>query len=167
MILSLNGPINEDMFKILVEGVNLFSEKHKDDKEKLLIYMDSSGGDVSVMFAMIDIINNHKSFIELIGNGKLYSAAFFIFYTVKCPRKLLPGTMGMAHLIRATIDIVGNKGYYDSDKALQKWTTIQNKWSMDFFKDLQFTAKEMIIVKKAEELYLQTDRLIEFLDKQK
>lgn len=166
MLLILSGDVDSSMLSQLVEAINQFRHDHNGQNDKIDIYLNSTGGDVNVMYAMIDMINAHKEYIHLIGYGSLYSAAFFIFFGVNCPRKILPGTIAMCHYIRATIEVGGPIGYSPVDKILQRWATSQNEWVIEFCQQIGMNQKEIAAIKKTEEVYIHTDRLNDLLDKQ-
>lgn len=162
MILHLNGTIDSEQVDKLIEAVN----KHQKKKyiEKITIYFRSEGGDTEAMTALVSIINNNKDIINLIGYGILYSSGFLIFFSSKCERSLLPGTVGMCHYTRVGVEISDNsKGYYSGDKANQIWIKEQNKWTVKFCIELGMTVKEISLIKKTEEVYFQTPRLQELL----
>lgn len=167
MLLNLTGEISQDTINLLMEALNQFEHNNLGKDDRLHIYFDSEGGDVNSMYVLIDIINRNKFIIELTGTGSLYSAAFLIFFSVKCVRKLLPGTIGMCHFIRTNIEVNGTKGYYTQDKVHQQWNKYQNQWIVRFCQQIGMTASEIARVKKTEEVYLHHSRLQELLDSSK
>lgn len=163
MNLHLTGSIDADKVDKLIIALN----KHADEQstQKITIYFKSDGGDVESMNAFIHLINQNASIIHMVAYGTIYSAAFFIFFGVRCQRTILPQTMGMCHHIRVGVEMAdGISGYYLSDKANQDWINTQNKWTIDFCHQIGMSIKEINIIKKTQEVYFQADRLNELLE---
>ncbi len=160
MILNINEPISNESFNKLVNTINTLREY-----EQVTIYLNSEGGDVESMESMIDLINQHHEKIDLIATGKIYSAAFILFFRTACRKRILNGTMGMAHYIRCGIQINEEKQpYYEHDKAISDWMEVQNQWTLAFYKALKFTRAELNIIKASKEAYFSTARLNELLN---
>lgn len=159
MIININESISNESFNKLLNGVNSLREY-----ENILVYFNSEGGDVESMEAIIDLINQHYDKFELVANGKIYSAAFIIFYRVHCRKRVLPGTIGMAHYIRVGIHVNEERqGYYEADKAMLDWVEKQNEWTIALYKSLKLTKQELNLLKASREVYFSTERLNELL----
>lgn len=160
MIFSLEGYINNDTVGRLVACYNAMEIA---DIDHLEIYMDSEGGDVGAMECLISMINTHSAMTELIAYNKMYSAAFYLFYRVKCKRRILPGTLGMCHEIRVSVEISKNgKGYYERDKSVAKWMS-KEVWVTKLLKELKITQQELDRIASNEEVYFRYPRLLRFL----
>lgn len=159
MICLLEGEINTDSVHKLVGAYN---ESYKLNTH-LDIYLNTEGGDVGCMEAIIGLINTNRK-TTLTAYEKVYSAGFFIFFRSLCEKYLLPGTVGMFHYIKTPISIDENKKAYSSeDKALQAWAKDQNIWTNQLCIKLGMTPLEFNKIKKGEEVYFQYSRLLEFL----
>lgn len=163
-MLHLTGFVKTKTVDKLIDAIDKCTEK---GINTLSVYINSEGGDAESMEALIHIINEHFSLITLIAYGSIQSAAFIVFFKVVCKRIILPGTQGMFHYARISIE-VGSKtdGYYKCDKANQEWIDFENKQYYKFCKKLGFTAKELNDLKKTEEVYFTTARLNELLEYQ-
>lgn len=162
IICQIIGEINNETMVKLIASFNEAAKL----KTNVHIYLNSEGGDVESMECILHLINNSKRTTILTAYGKIYSASFFIFFRAECKRNLLPGTMGMCHYIRTSIQIdERNKAYYSEDKAYQSWIKDQNVWTNELCIKLGFTKTEMSRLKKREEIYFQYSRLLDFMKK--
>lgn len=100
MILNINAEVNLEMFNNLV---NAYNQLYPDDI--LDIYFASVGGDVSIVYAMLDLVDKNRDRTILTGYSHLFSSGFKFFFQANCEKKLLPQVDGMYHLT----NIVGLK----------------------------------------------------------
>lgn len=161
MTLTLSGGVNEEMFNKIVDSLNRL-----EDNESLIIYFTTEGGSVDWMEAIIHLINENEKLIQLIAFGEINSAGFDIFFRTRCSRKILPETISICHFNGVKVHMIDKKtinkrNYGDS------WIT----WSENFLKNctklcsqLGFTDREMRMMKNGEDIFFQTDRIIEFLN---
>lgn len=160
MIININEMISDETFNKLVTAFNALREY-----ERVTVYLNTLGGDVEAMEAILDLINYYPEKFELIANAKIYSAGFIIFFRAMCPKRILPGTTGMTHFIRVGVGI-NEKGepYDNSDKAMKEWNEEQKEWTTALYKFLKFTKAELNKIERGEEVYFKTSRLQEFLN---
>lgn len=160
MILKLRGDINGEMTDKLIQSLNLKSED-----ELLHIYLNSKGGGVDEMNAMIDVINENRESIVLHGYGDLCSCAFELFFSVECERHLLKGTRGMFHQSEMVLDInEDGKPSGAEDKFRHKYMKSMKTITMDYCDILNFTKKEKKQIKKNKDVWFMPDRMQEFLE---
>jgi len=162
MVLTLNGEINHNMLNRLANYVNLAQK----DNVKLNIYLDSSGGEVSVYSAMADIINNNYENIHLVGYGQLMSAAFYLFFDVKCTKELLPFTTGMTHYssVDVTINTTGSPVKNGADDLIVKEMKISKTDLVSFHKDIGLNSKEIKQFTQGKDVYFSYKRMKELLN---
>jgi hypothetical protein len=160
MILSLRGSINEEMLDKVINAYNNISEK-----ERLTIYLNSTGGNVSISDTITNIINQNSTKTFLIAYGTIYSSAFKLFFEADCPKSLAPTCIGMFH--QSTMPIVMNENFKPSfaeDHCFNKLlTNFCKPETIRFCEYLEFTAKELQKIKRDEDVYFLPDRLQEFL----
>jgi ATP-dependent Clp protease, protease subunit len=74
----LNGEIDESN---IIECIKWITYENLDRKESktLILYINSTGGDLYSAFALIDVMRNSYHPIRVIGIGAVMSAAFMIF----------------------------------------------------------------------------------------
>lgn len=108
------------------------------------IYIDSAGGQVSVFQMMQDIINSQTDKCTLIACGELHSAAFELFYSVKCKRKILPFTFGMYHFATDEIEIdEKGKPKENYSKARFQNLKLTKNFTLNFCKKVGMNANEI------------------------
>lgn len=158
MILNISEDINSGSLNKLIDALNKLK-----DKEKLYLYLNTEGGEVDSMEAIIDIINQNCDIVELIGYGGLYSAGFVIFFSVECRKVLLPQTIGMFHLtfVKLETNGVSTKGI---DRAMKNSLKEESERTLKFCNDLGMTKKEISNIMKGEDIFFQYSRMIEFLN---
>lgn len=150
-----------EMLEKLVSSINTLNEK-----ETLLIYLNSEGGSVDQMEAIIDLINENQDRIKMTAFGEISSAAFNIFFRSKCEREILPQTIAIAHFTGVKINKITDKHYRDSLSGpfYIRWSEGYLEFCLKIYKKLGFSDKELVKVSKGEDLYFLTDRLLEFLN---
>lgn len=160
MVIDISGEISQEAFGNLIRA---YDSLQNDDI--LRIYINSTGGDPSFADAILDFIENNKV-VEIIAYGKIYSAAFDIFYKAKCPKRIVNGIMGMAHLSRIEM---ANFTVTDNEEISQA-SNYKNWWNQDklnrlkFYEEIGMTKKELSKIKKGEDVYFQHERLLELLN---
>ena len=162
MIVYLNGDIAQETIDKLAEALNKLGKN-----KTLKIYLNTNGGDANIMEAILQVIDDNKDRVELIGSGFLFSAGFNIFFRATCKRRLVPDTVGMAHFIwtDAEIDQTGR-----AKSAFGKFQLKEMKRSkkayIEFFKELGLTSTEINDIKKGNEHYFTQERMKELLNNQ-
>jgi ATP-dependent protease ClpP protease subunit len=131
----------------------------------LRIYLNSPGGDVNSMIAIIDLINECQDAIELIGYGNLSSAAFNIFFAAKCKKQLLPYTDGMAHLPSSSLRVDARGKVIGDDYMLAGLKSVKDLKNLFFklFKELSFTPEELKLINDGKDVYFTHKQMLELL----
>jgi ATP-dependent protease ClpP protease subunit len=96
----LTGEILTEDALFLLQRINLINKLTPNDddiKKPIELYINSGGGDVYGMFAMVDIIQNSPSPIITIGTGQIMSAATLIFAAGTGGRYLTKNATVMNH----------------------------------------------------------------------
>lgn len=163
MILSLSGEIIQDSFEKLIKSINELKEK-----EKLIVYFNSDGGDVGYMRGIIDLINQNVDLIEMVGYRELLSAGFDIFFKTNCHKILLPGTIGMSHISKGIVQISEDSNTVPSyKKALKEFLNQEKVNAVQFYKSLGMASGEISKIIRGEDVYFQPKRMNELLNYQK
>jgi Clp protease. len=159
MIVGLhNIDFNEEILEKVITAFN-------QNSEIVTIYLRSGGGRVSVMTAILDIINTNPDRFELVANDYIASAAFILFFKANCKKRILPNTFGMHHQMTTKISVnESGKAYYDYDLAELKRMEIDKKESQDFNYRIGLTKKEIKKYEKDYDLNFQYDRLLQMLE---
>lgn len=135
--------------------------------QPITVYINSIGGDVQNGQVLLHILDTHADRITLVACGEISSMAFNIFFFAKCKKELAEDTLGMAHLMYATIEIneggsaisEGNKFLLDEMKAYKPRT-------IDRFKSLGFNQKELSKLRANKDVYFSYQRLKQLLNGQ-
>lgn len=162
MILNLTKTVNDEMFTDLCRAVDDCIQK----ETSLRIYLNSPGGSVDSMIAIIDLINECHEAIELIGYGSLSSAAFNIFFAAKCKKQLLPYTEGMAHLPSSELRIDARGKVIGDDGMLACLKSVKDLKNLFFklFKELNFTPEELKLINDGKDVYFNHKQMLELLN---
>jgi len=95
-IIFLGGPIDDDIANIIIAQL-LFLE-NEDPKKDIQLYINSPGGSVSAMLAMIDTMNHVKPDVSTVCVGSAASAgAWLLSSGTKGKRFILPNAEVMIH----------------------------------------------------------------------
>lgn len=160
MYLSLDGEVSAEMFRSLIEAYNKLKEK-----EWLVIYLNSSGGDPDASQAITTLINKNATLTEIIAYGRICSAAFDIFFKSECERYILHNTVGMAHVTGVLISVTDGP-IDDSDKVYIKYAKEDKDMWMNFYKELGFKSSELSKIKDGKDVWFDYKRLRQFLNNQ-
>lgn len=161
MIIDISEKIDEVTFGSLIKAYSTLGEN-----ETIQIYLNSSGGDPDFGSAMLDAINNKKEITTLIAYGTIYSAAFDLFFKVQCEKRILNGTIGMAHLSRIEFNNFTIEGKPDNQQILvyKKWWEIDKRERLKFYEEVGIDKKDLLKIKKGLNIYFQYNRLLELLN---
>lgn len=161
MILNLTKTVNDEMFTQLCQAIDDCIQK----ETSLRIYLNSPGGSVDSMLAIIDLINECKDAVEVIGYGELMSAAFNLFFAIECKKKLLPHTRGMAHLPYTQFD-VDSTGKISGDAAIASLKGLKDlkPLFMNMFKKLDFTKEELETITNGKDVYFDYKQMLDLLN---
>lgn len=152
MVVNLRGDINNDMTQDLIDAIN--------SQENLTIYLNSDGGEVYEMEALLHLITENKDKIRLIGYGRLFSAAFELFFKAPCHKEILPLTVGMAHLSSCPMNIDERgvpKDSYGQMEANELVSLFEQ--SSSFYKKVGLTSKELKDLKAGKDVFLSSERM--------
>lgn len=116
----LTGEIEEDNVKDAIRWI--VYENLKESTTPISLYINSTGGDLSEAFALIDVIRNSKRVIRTFGIGSICSAAFLIFCSgTKGQRFIAKNTSIMCHQYASEMN-----GKYHDIKAFVRETELTN-----------------------------------------
>lgn len=123
---------------------------------KLQIHLCSNGGNVFQAKRIIALINANYHITHVQGN-LLNSAAFDIFFSVRCSRELIPHAQGMYHLSRSAYLVLEN-GLIPG--LNQKFS---GEESLGLCRQVMMTANEIERIEAGEDVYFSYARLTEFM----
>lgn len=147
------------------ETVNKLLEFCNGCSDKTVIYFSSDGGTTIGESVLIDYLSN-KDDIELVGLFALSSSAFDVFMRTKAKKRLIKPVYGMIHLPSVRVERDTNDRYiYDSHKYSARNMKSVIEDDIAFYKKLGVTAKEIIKIRKGENVYFEYDRMVEFMNK--
>lgn len=163
MILILNDEMNNAMLEKLAAAYNELNEKQL---PVLQLFLSSPGGETNIGAAMRELINRHSERTIVTAYSYIESAAFDLFFKVGCARVILPTTIGTAHISRWCV--IKGEGGIDLDrreafKTSHLRSTINER--VEFFKALGMTDNEISLMKRGEDIYLDSKRLQKMLQK--
>lgn len=90
--LLIKGPMDYDMIERVIDFLSII--EHDEPYE---IYLNSPGGLETTSQVLKELLDYDER-VTIIACGEVSSSALFFFLSVKCKRKVLPGTMGIFHL---------------------------------------------------------------------
>jgi ATP-dependent Clp protease protease subunit len=154
----LYGEISEENTLECIKWITYENLETKQDK-LLTLYINSTGGDLYSAFALIDIIQNSKHPIQIIGVGSVMSAAFLIFSAgTKGYRHAAKNTSFMCHQFSESM----SDKYHDL-KATMKENDLCNQKMVDILKDATGLPASKIKSKllPASDVYLTADEVVE------
>jgi hypothetical protein len=158
MILNINENIGKESFDKIVSAYNTLKEG-----ESLEVYLCTGGGEIAELEAIVHFLSTNDR-VSLVGYGELCSAGFDIFFRSTCTKKLLPGTMGMAHFTGVIVNFLDEKRPRKvDDKAYMEWTRKSKLDCISLYTKLGFTKKELEQIKKGNDVWFQYDRMLSFL----
>ena len=97
-VMVLMGDIDEDTVKPVIEWILHENYVRKKKIKELLLTICSSGGDLGVGFALIDVMRSSKIPIKTVGLGTIASCGLLIFLSGSPGRRVLtPNTSIMSH----------------------------------------------------------------------
>ena len=97
-VMVLMGEIDEDTVKPVIEWILHENYVRKKKTKELLLTICSSGGDLGVGFALIDVMRSSKIPIKTVGLGTIASCGLLIFLSGSPGRRVLtPNTSIMSH----------------------------------------------------------------------
>lgn len=97
-VMVLMGEIDEDTVKPVIEWILHENYVRKKKIKELLLTICSSGGDLGVGFALIDVMRSSKIPIKTVGLGTIASCGLLIFLSGTPGRRVLtPNTSIMSH----------------------------------------------------------------------
>ena len=165
MILHLRGYVNEEMVQTLVDSYNRLEMTKDGEIEPLDILFSSTGGSCASTAAIVYLINANKDITTFTGYEQLLSNGFRIFFEVECKKVLLKETRAMYHLtsLEGLMYIEGNVAHNLEFENFIKSTMNSFDYLNDTNNLVQFTAKELELIKSGKDLWVTPKRLSQML----
>jgi hypothetical protein len=158
---AIDGSLSPELLKDFYSLVNSLC-----DGDVINIILNSGGGKIYVGKAISDAINREPDRFTLTGMEHLYSAAFNLFFDAKCERKLLYGTIGMAHQSSKEITI-NNRGnaYYDGERFELKQSKNYLIHSIKRLIELGVDRKKIRKFKSTDDVFFTHMEMVNMLEK--
>ena len=150
--------IDEESFKDFISFMN------ENTSESIVLYLNSSGGDVEIASTIKDVIESHKK-ITLVAAGRVCSSMFWVFYETNCKKRILPGARGMWHLGCWHLSLMPTgKGNSSEDEFIFKEMKKQELQDVKALCDkIGMSANDKKRVMKGEDVWFNTEQLEQFL----
>lgn len=160
MLINLSGDVDYEMLNQLIKAINTLKQE-----ETLNIYFTaSSGGQVDVAEAIIDLVNENNDRVKITFYGEVFSAGMMIFFKSKCTKKLLPDTTGMYHYSWQAVNISeGGKATDAYDIFALKEMKKSKLRTLQYLTTTKLTEKEIKQIKLGKDLYISHERMLELL----
>lgn len=165
MTLHINQQIDKELLEVLVNAYNKLEYTSCNEKEHLIIYFSSPGGENSSTSALIHLINTYKDITTLFAYNEISSNGFRLFYEVECYKEIIDDTFGMYHLsshpgvhVYEGGTMKNNEYSHFVNNTLNNYNYLDNVNSL-----VKFTKEELKNIKDNRDVYFSTERLREML----
>jgi ATP-dependent Clp protease protease subunit len=154
------GEIDADSVKPVVEWILHENYVKKKKLKELLLMICSEGGDLSVAFALIDVMRSSKIPIKTVGLGQIASCGLLIFLAGTAGRRILtPNTSVMSHQFSW-----GTEGKAHELFATMKEFDLTQKRMIRLYQQTtgldQDTIKEILL--PAQDVYLSAEEALQY-----
>lgn len=157
-----NDDIDEEMFDLFLNFYNELPEG-----VSVEVWLNSNGGQCIVAEMMKDLFESFdKDKFTLIACGNIFSAAFDLFVTVDCTKRIIPGTIGMVHTTSKRVSIRPGKGHIKLDFSEEK---LIYKIKYPIIEQVEaklpsiLTAEEMQAYENDKDVFFTTEEIKKFL----
>jgi ATP-dependent Clp protease protease subunit len=159
-MMVLMGEIDADSVKPVVEWILHENYVKKKKLKELLLMICSEGGDLSVAFALIDVMRSSKIPIKTVGLGQIASCGLLIFLAGTAGRRILtPNTSVMSHQFSW-----GTEGKAHELFATMKEFDLTQKRMIRLYQQTtgldQDTIKEILL--PAQDVYLSAEEALQY-----
>jgi ATP-dependent Clp protease protease subunit len=159
-MMVLMGEIDADSVKPVVEWILHENYVKKKKLKELLLMICSEGGDLSVAFALIDVMRSSKIPIKTVGLGQIASCGLLIFLAGTAGRRILtPNTSVMSHQFSW-----GTEGKAHELFATMKEFDLTQKRMIKLYQQTtgldQDTIKEILL--PAQDVYLSAEEALQY-----
>ena len=159
-MMVLMGEIDADSVKPVIEWILYENYVKKKKLKELLLMICSEGGDLSVAFALIDVMRSSKIPIKTVGLGQIASCGLLIFLSGTAGRRILtPNTSVMSHQFSW-----GTEGKAHELFATMKEFDLTQKRMIKLYQQTtgldQDTIKEILL--PAQDVYLSAEEALQY-----
>lgn len=132
------------------------------DKEKIVVYLCSTGGNPSLVPMFQHIIERHQ--MKLVACSLIYSSALSLFLLTNTPREVLKDTIGLVHRMTVRGVNTDKRGFVIEDsKVVKIWSETDD--SEDIPPLFDMTKKEIKQMNKGKDFYFDYKELRKALKK--
>lgn len=164
MYFSWDGPINEEFLSKITEIINATTPD-----EVTYFYFSSTGGNVPIALAAIDMINRCDNPIGIIAYSELFSSAFHIFFKARCGKALIETCVGGIHQRYGNIRVNSDGKIKPEDDSVGSFRKQGEKYAREdyvWLKGLGLTEEELEDFKRGKDLFFNYNQLSKILNYQ-
>lgn len=133
-----------------------------EDKENIVVYLCSDGGNPALVSIFKDIIERHQ--MRLVACGIVYSAALDLFLLTNTPRTVLDQTICLVHRMSLRGIDADKFGHPTDDKTIVKiWSEFT--WDEDVARLFNMNDEEIQEMHEGRDFYFNSDDLRKALKK--
>lgn len=163
-VFTFDGEMNPEN---VYEFINSVETNFRPETQRIKVYLTSAGGSIAHSSVLIDYFNNFTVPVVLISFWELSSAAFDVFFkSVKCERIVLEDSFSMLHKMSFTANLLHSNNEYSFEKVLTNFYKNRQMKSLEWFKSLGITDKEIKQIKNGKEIIINSIRINEMLSNQ-
>lgn len=158
---KFNGETIDDLISRISESLYKPSPYNTStDENQVVIYINSSGGEVDEMERLLYMIECHKEQITLVAIGVIGSCAFELFSRYTGKKKILKDTIAIVHLYNRDLssrDLLDSKSFetFIHKDLIRSNNTVLEQYAQFLSKD------ELKNMSKGQEIYIDYPRLVE------
>jgi ATP-dependent protease ClpP protease subunit len=156
MVLTISELLSDDT-------IHKVANFYNSNLGKVVIYLNSRGGNYDAMEVVLDIINSHKNRTILVAYGCIASCAFELFFDSKCTKKLVGGCVGMYHQSKIDVTVNEKMGVCAEDRMridyMNNYMALRTK---KICKSIKMTKQETEKIEIGNDLWFGVNRMIEF-----
>lgn len=156
---TLNNAMELEKFNKFIQSIP------ENCNEKLTIYLDGVGGDLSILFKYLDFIENYPSEISIVVTEKVVSSDFLLFILSRSKKRTSPMAIGYWHKAFASeINLSLNK---EISKERNRTIDVVNKVNLYLESKVLslFSSEEITQYNANEDVYLDSLRMNEIAHK--
>jgi len=152
--INFSGEINTENTSILLSAIDEI-----DDKENIIIYFESQGGDCSSADIIVDFLDRNHKRITIKPVWIIGSCAFDICYRTKAKVKLLGDVWGQVHITSKKYEFRDTLDRDEFDYHYSKWQKKYFKQDIKQLDKLLINGKEKESIKQGKIVVIDPTRM--------
>lgn len=151
--------IQENFSQELAEKFTAFVNENEG---QITVYLSSDGGEIVPSQMIEATINDDSSRFKLVALGCISSCAFWLFFSAKCQKTMMPDTAGIYHLAGFHCRVMSNgKLGTGVEKLALKSIKETHPDELEFCKEIGMNGKEIRSFSKGEDVFFTPKRMSE------